>query len=294
MGLVAGHDAHPAERGDERALVAGGGFVVLPGDDLLVVRVRTLDQAGVDLGGLRPEAEVVFAPGDLQFLFRAEEPPDLLQCLGRHDEVGLALPASGPDRDVHPGQPVSVGGDHPHPVGPQLPEHAVENRPALLGGGGKGDMPDELLEVRGRTGPATVELDGRKGGEFLAGQPEQPELGPAALDVDPLLAGGGEPDRGVGQFPHDFHELLRGEGNGTFLVDRRRNTGGHADIQIGTREPEAVLGDLQQDVGQDRQGRLVRDAPLNGQQAFLKLLTCDRELHALPTQRFWRITNNYF
>ena len=36
--------------------------------------------------------------------------------------------------------------------------------------------------------PAAVELDRRKGGELLAWQAEQPELGAAALDRHPLLA----------------------------------------------------------------------------------------------------------
>ena len=189
------------------ALSAVAALVVLPRDDLLVVRVRPLDQPGEDLGRGRAEAEMVVAPGDLDFLLGAEQPADLLERLGRHDQIGLGRASRRRRGNVHPRQPVAVGGHHAHPLGPELPEHAVQDRPALLGARREGHVGDQLLQILRRRPPAALELDGGEGGELLARQTEEPELGAAALDGDPLLARRGEPDGGAGKLAHDLDQL---------------------------------------------------------------------------------------
>src|SRR3546814_8373818 len=66
---------------------------------------------------------VVLAPRHLDLVFGVEEPADLLERLGGHDQIGLAAARRG-GGDVHPGEPVPVGGHHAHPLGARLPEHA--------------------------------------------------------------------------------------------------------------------------------------------------------------------------
>jgi len=184
---------------------------------------------------------------------------------------------------IHARQPVSVGGHHAHLVGTKLPQHAVQDRATFFRAGCKRDVPDELVQLLGRHRPAAVEADGRKGGEFLARQPQQLELGLPALQADPLLAGGGKPDAGAGEFPDDFHQLARWQGDGAFLVDARCHRRADSDVEIGPRNPEAVLGGFEQDIGQHREGGLGGDTGRHGHEAFLELFACDRELHTIPT-----------
>src|SRR5881409_2215374 len=65
-------------------------------------------------------------------------------------------------RDVHLGEPVPVGRHHAHVVGPELPQHAVQDRPALLGRSREGDVPDELVHHARLGVPRAVELDRRE------------------------------------------------------------------------------------------------------------------------------------
>jgi hypothetical protein len=109
-------------------------------------------------------------------------------ALGGNDQVGLAGAAGGCGGNVHAGKPMAVGGHHPHALGPELPEHAVQDGAALLGAGGEGHVPDQFLEIARGGAPGAVELDGGEGGELLAREAQELEAGAAALDGDPLLA----------------------------------------------------------------------------------------------------------
>ena len=176
---------------------------------------------------------MVLAAGDLHDLVGAEEPPDLLQRLGWHDQVGLRRSAGLDGRHIHPGQPVAVGGHHAHPLGPELPQHPVEDGAAFLGARGKGDVADELLELPGGGAPATFELYAGKCGKLFPRQAEQLESGAAAFDRHPLLSGRRQADGGAGQLPHDLDQLARRQRDGAFLIDRCRDGGADRDVQIG-------------------------------------------------------------
>src|SRR5690606_31006065 len=71
--LVTRDDRHSTERLGELVLVRDRVLVVVTRDDLLVIRVRPLDQSRVDLRTVLPEAEVVFAACDLDLVIGAEE-----------------------------------------------------------------------------------------------------------------------------------------------------------------------------------------------------------------------------
>src|SRR5690606_18247749 len=85
--LLTGDHRHAAQRLGERGLVRDRDLVVVPRDDLLVVRVRPLDQTGEDVRAALAEAEVVLAPGHLDLRGLAEEPLHLRHRLGRDDQV---------------------------------------------------------------------------------------------------------------------------------------------------------------------------------------------------------------
>ena len=225
---------------------------------------------------------MVLALGDLDLFVGPEQPPDLLERLGRHDEIGLRRAAGRRRRDVHPGQPVAVGGHHPHPLGPELPEHAVQDRPALLGAGGEGHVRDQLLQVLGRRAPAAVELDRRERRELLARQAQQPELGAAALDRHPLLAGGGEPDGGAGKLADDLDQLARRQRDRALLVHRGRHRRCsrrcRGRFPRGECRPSSPRGGCW--TGSAASSWPARWPPRR--RAFLELLPRDRELHAAP------------
>src|SRR5207302_1597374 len=99
-----------------------------------------------------------------------------LQRLGGNDQVGGRASLRG---HVHLGEPVAVCRHHAHPVGAQLPEHAVQDRAALLGGRRERHVPDELVYHSGRRLPGAVELDGRHRAQaFLQLFPSDRELHP--------------------------------------------------------------------------------------------------------------------
>jgi hypothetical protein len=149
MRLIAGHDAHAPKGGSQRRFIRRGDLVVLTGNYLLIVGIGPFDQAGEDLSGAGPESEMIFAAGNLHCLIGVEQAPDLLQRLGRHDEIGLGGSTRLGGGHIHACQTVAVRGHHAHALGPKLPEHAVQNRTAFLGAGREGHMPNQLLELSG-------------------------------------------------------------------------------------------------------------------------------------------------
>src|SRR5213596_446190 len=63
------------------------------------------------------------------------------------------------------------------------------------------------------------------------------------------------------------------------------------DVEIGARQPQALLGGLDEGVSQHRQRRFGRDGRCHGAQTFLKLLPCDRELHPPFSPRWSGVKN---
>src|SRR4051794_16835507 len=101
---------------------------------------------------------MIFTPRDLDRLVGVEQTADLLQGLGGDDQVRLRRALGLAGRHIHPGEPMTVGGHHPHPLGTQLPEHAVQDWTAFFGACGECHVPDQLLELPGGGAPSTLEL----------------------------------------------------------------------------------------------------------------------------------------
>jgi hypothetical protein len=72
VGLVGCDDGHPADRRGERRAIGDHRLVIVLGNDLLVVGIRPLDQAGEHRHAVAPEAEVVLRAGDLDRLLGIE------------------------------------------------------------------------------------------------------------------------------------------------------------------------------------------------------------------------------
>ena len=89
---------------------------------------------------------MVVAACDFQVLLIGKEFAHLVQRLWHHDQVTGLRTMTG-HRDVHFRQAMSVGGDHSHVIGLELPEHAVQDRTALLGAHRVGRVLDQLPHI---------------------------------------------------------------------------------------------------------------------------------------------------
>ncbi|MDZ7631811.1 MAG: hypothetical protein U5K74_10810 [Gemmatimonadaceae bacterium] len=54
------------------------------------------------------------------------------------------------------------------------------------------------------------------------------------------------------------------------------------DVEIGAADADPVVGGLDEEVGEDGEGRLARDGGRDGSESFLELLACDGEAHSVP------------
>ena len=230
MGLVARHDAHAAQGCRHRGLVDRRELVVLARDHLLVVGIGSLDEPREHQGAAGPKPDVIVALGDLELGLGRVEPADLLERLGRHDQVGGGAPARG---HVHLGQPVAVGRHHAHAVGAKLPQDSVENRPAFLGGGGERHVRNQFVDDPGGRRPGLVDLERREGRELLPRQAEELAAGAPALDRHALLPGGGHADRGGGELADDVAELLRRESHRPLGIHVGGDRRAHGDVEVG-------------------------------------------------------------
>ena len=78
MRLIARDDAHAAQRRGHRRLVDRRLLVVLARDHLLVVGIRSLDQAGIHQRAAGAETDMVIALGELDLGVARVKPADLL------------------------------------------------------------------------------------------------------------------------------------------------------------------------------------------------------------------------
>jgi hypothetical protein len=90
----------------------------------------------------------------------------------------------------------------------------------------------------------------------------------------------GDLHRGGKELAGDLGQLLGRHSNRACHLHVRGHFGTDRDVQIRPGEPDATVGSLDENVCQDGQGRLGRDARCDRGQAFLQLLTRDRKAHS--------------
>src|SRR5215210_4184468 len=101
---------------------------------------------------------MVVSTSDLQFFIRREKAPDLLERLGRYDQLAGSS-TRGIHRDLHLCESMTIGRHHSHVIGTKLPQNTVQDRPAFLSRYSKGSMRDQLLKVTRSYSPAILETD---------------------------------------------------------------------------------------------------------------------------------------
>ena len=279
MRLIAGDHAHAAQRGGHGQFVDGRLFVVLAGNHLLVIRIRPLDQPGEHERPAGAKSDVVVALRELDLGIARVEPADLLERLGGNDEIRRR---STGRRHIHLGQAVTVRRHHAHPVGAQLPEHAVQDRPAFLRRRGKRHVSYQLVDDAGRRFPSLLEFHRGERGKLLAGQAQQFELGATRLDRDARFAGRGHTHRAQRELAGDVDQLLGRQRHGAVGIHLGGHCRAHRDVEIGAGQPQTagLLRGFHQNVGQHGKRRFGGDGSCHCRQAFLQLFPRNRELHA--------------
>src|SRR5437762_12200339 len=126
---------------------------------------------------------------DLELLIFGKKSTDLLQSLWRYDEIARRR-RCGLDRQLHLRQAMPIGCNHAHHLRPKLPQHTVQNRPALLGRDSERRVCDELVQLTGANSPTLVETDSGKRGEFIPRKTEDLEVRTATVQRNALLASG--------------------------------------------------------------------------------------------------------
>ena len=155
---------------------------------------------------------------------------------------------------------MAVGRNHPHPIGAELPENPVQDRPALFGAGGECDMADELLEILGGPFQPPSNFTAGKAGNSSRGSPSSLNLERPHSIFTRCSPDGHHPDRPRWAARSRSRSASGRKSDRAFLIHRCRDDRADGNVEIGTGETKPVLGCLDQDVGQDRKRGLGRDA----------------------------------
>src|ERR1019366_850695 len=142
-------------------------------------------------GERRAEAEMVLALSNLEFFLGGKEPADVLERFRRNDQVTRRR-RRHLHRNIHLCKAVAVRRNHAHVLGPQFPEHAIENWTAFFCRRSECGMRNELLQVARRNSQRFLELHRGETRELTLWQSEELELRASALERDSLITGCGD------------------------------------------------------------------------------------------------------
>jgi hypothetical protein len=186
------------------------------------------------------------------------------------------------DRGLHLGEPVPIGGDHPHAIACPLEERAVDVRPRLVGRDREvGPRDQQRQEVDRERERRCIRRGPREGGELAA---RHAVKGVAARRPDGLDGGlrailGGELDRPIGHRLDPLEEVLRRNRERAAARDLGRRLAGHREVEIGRGDTEGRTLGEEQDVGEHgHRALLVRDALATSHEAK-EVFLGDDEIH---------------
>src|SRR5260221_3868024 len=156
---------------------------------------------------------------------------------------------------------------------------AVDLVPALVGGDGEDDLADHVAEERPLDRNSLSEAVRRHRRKVLPRQAYDPEARFLAGDHDPLRILGFHPDLGIRQEPHDVEQPPRRQSYRARLAHLGFAGRPDTDFEIGRRELQPLLGRLDQDVGENRNGALFLDDPLHTLQLTQQIFLGRHEVH---------------
>ena len=160
---------------------------------------------------------------------------------------------------------MAVGGGQGEIGSFDLEEDAGEHRPRLIGGGGHlGLLHGFQHLVEGHLEPVTL-VWSRAGRKLLGFDALDVGVEAAAAETQGL---GGEVELErqflVGQGRDEVGEQPGGDGGAALVGDLRRHHLSDSDLEVGGGQGKALVGCLDEDVVEDRQGRSCRDRPGDG------------------------------
>src|SRR3982074_1715715 len=130
---------------------------------------------------------MIIAASNFKLLFSRKQPPYLFQRFRWNDQITRWC-ICRINWDIHLCQSMSVGGNHTHFIGPELPQHTIQDRPAFLRRHGKRSMRYELLQISRSDPPALIKPHGWKCRKLVPWKTKKLEAGAAALNRNSLLS----------------------------------------------------------------------------------------------------------
>jgi hypothetical protein len=117
----------------------------------------------------------------------------------------------------------------------------------------------------------------------------------AAIERDALLAGGGDAHGRRRELASDLAQFLRGDRDRAWRFNVGGDFGRDGDVEIGTGQADALVGRLDHDIREHRQGRFRRNARSNCGKTFLQLFPGDRKPHhsSYGVQKLRRLTKSF-
>ena len=240
-------------------------LVVVLGDHPLVVGEGALEDAAGQLALAQAKAEVVLAAAVGHGLV-AVEAHQLLQRLARnqhallrgmHGHLLAVLTAGG---SLDEGQPVAVGGHHLEPVRAAaallgLEQRAVELEARLLGGDGEDHLGDHAAQHREADLDGGIPIHLGQGRKVVGLEPADAEAAAPGLDDDARGLVDRELDLRFAERAHDLVKLLRLHRDGAVAADVAGAPGRERDVEVGRGERELAVARVEQQMGEDRDGR---------------------------------------
>ena len=221
---------------------------------------------------------MVVAARDLELFVFREEPPDLVEGLRRNDQV-TRWSSGRRDGHLHLREAMAVRGDHSHQLGAELPENAVQDRAAFLRRDREGGVIDELSQVARAHAPAVLELHRRETRKLVLGKAQDLEMRSPAVERHALLPHRGNFHWRWRQLARNLREFLCRDGDRARCVDIRTHLRADRDVEIGSGQPNSLVRRFDENVRQYGQCRLRWNRGGNRGEAFLQLLTGNRETH---------------
>src|SRR5687768_1093979 len=136
---------------------------------------------------------------------------------------------------------MSVRSHHSHRLRLQLPQDAIEDRPALLGADCERCVGDELLQIARTDAPALVEPNRRKAREFVTRKAQDFEVRTSTVECHSLLTSCSNLNGRWREFPCDFSELLRRNRNRTHRLDIRGYFSADGNIEIRSGQTDSLI-----------------------------------------------------
>ncbi len=169
---------------------------------------------------------------------------------------------------------MAVGRDHGDRLRLQHHKPAIQRVARLFVGNGEDRAADHAAQSLRRNLYAAIGRKYRQPGKVRARHADHLGVRAAGANIDPVILEQLDGDIAIGQQLHVVVQLARRNGAGAFLLHLGRARGAQAQVKIGGRDGQPVIGRFKKKVRQDGNGRLAFDHALGGSEFLEQVQTC--------------------